>query len=92
LIISHRKPDGGVSPFENKEEEQEGQEDHALEACAQDILRAIADKDFKHLALALRAAFDVLESEPHEEAEHDSPSPHSYDAQNKLAAKERDKG
>ncbi len=79
VIISHRKPDGaGI-----QESHTEG-EDPALEACAEDIIRAIHDKDAKHLALALRSAFECLESEPHKEGPHTN----DYDEQNEKAGQE----
>lgn len=74
LIVEQRKPDG------NKEV---SQEDQGLEACAQDAINAIHAKDAKALASALRAAFELMELEPHEEG------PHTYDAQNRKAALER---
>ncbi len=77
LIVAHRKPDGG-----QEESHSEGNENSALEACAEDLIRAIHAKDGMHVALALRAAFDVLESEPHEEGPHTN----DYDSQNEEAA------
>ena len=47
-----------------------GDDDQALIAAAQDIMRAINMKDYKHLALALRSAFQILDSEPHDEGPH----------------------
>ena len=66
LIVETRKPDG------IEEQGMEG-EDPALEAAAEDILRAITAKDAKHLALAMKAAFDIMESSPHEEAGEEEP-------------------
>lgn len=66
LIISQRKPDASIQV-----EHQEGDEDHAMKAASEDILRAITSKDSQHLALALRAAFDILDSEPHAEGPHE---------------------
>ncbi len=77
LIISHRKPDGG-----KVESHMEGDEHQPLEAAAEDLIRAINSKDSKHLALALRAAFDILSSEP--ESEDDN----SFDSQNEKAARD----
>lgn len=78
LIVKMRSPDG---PIENEPEDNDSA---ALEACAEDILRAISAKDSKQLAQALQSAFEVLESQPHDEAGEDEekPFPHSYDAQN----------
>jgi hypothetical protein len=69
VIVSTRKPD-------EKDDQEPSDSSAAMEACAQDIIRAIEQKDSKHLALALQAAFECMESEPHEE------SPHTYEAQN----------
>jgi hypothetical protein len=62
LIVENRQPDGSAM-----EKEPEG-DDSALESCAEDLLRALNMKDIQAIASALRSAFLVLESEPHEEA------------------------
>lgn len=64
VIVKQRAPD---SPDQSEED---GQDDSALHAAAQDILRAISDNDSKHLALAIRAAFEICDSYPHEEGPH----------------------
>ena len=64
LIIERRKPD------ETPDQDESSEGDDILEAAASDILNAIEQKDSKHLALALRAAFQILDSEPHEEGPH----------------------
>lgn len=51
-----------------KREPDEEPEFDTLEAAAEDLCRAIEAKDYKAIAAALRAAFDLLESQPHEEA------------------------
>lgn len=79
VIVSQRKPDGSKEEIGN-----EGEENHGLIACAEDLIRAISQKDPQHIALALRAAFQILESEPHEEGEHTN----DYDDQNEKAAQE----
>jgi len=63
LIVAKRKPDGT-----HEEQHSEDQEDHGLEACATDLIRAIHAKDSTAAAAAMRAAFELMESEPHEEA------------------------
>lgn len=76
LIIKQRTPD--EKPQENQEDDQ----DAAINACAQDLISAVHARDVKAVAEAMRSAFDILESMPHEEMEHDeNPEPHSYDAQ-----------
>jgi hypothetical protein len=60
-----------VQHFETKsKEEDKDSEDSALIAAAQDIVRAIESKDFKHLAMAIRSAFQILDSEEHVEGPH----------------------
>lgn len=73
VIVSHRKPDGG-----KMEQPNESDQDHAMEAAAEDIIRAISSKDSQHLAHALRSAFEILQSEPDKE--------NSFDEQNEKAA------
>lgn len=77
LIIAQRKPDGGTDIAH-----EEGDENHALDACSEDMIRAMHAKDIKALSAALRAAYEVLQSEPSMESDG------SYDDQNALAAKE----
>lgn len=80
VMIKHRTPD------EKPEETTEDDKDAAIHACAQDLIDAVHAQDVKGAAEAIRSAFEILESMPHEEAEHTSP--HSYEAQNIQAAKE----
>lgn len=70
LIISQRKPDGG-----KEELHAEGDELHALEACAEDLLRGINSKDPKAIAQALKNSHEICDSYPHEEAEHTNEEP-----------------
>lgn len=88
LIISQRKPDGGKEETHSQENEGEG-----LESAMGDLCRAMASKDEKSMAAAFRAAFQILESEPHDETSDSSDMPaeddNSFDAQNIRAAKER---
>lgn len=74
LIIKNRKPD------EKPESEQQDDKSAAHEACASALLKAIEMKDIKGIADALQHAFELMDSEPHEE------SPHTYEAQNQKAA------
>lgn len=54
-----RKPDEG------KEEDYDG-----LEACMSELAAALKADDSKAAAVAFRSAFDMLEMQPHEEADH----------------------
>lgn len=51
----------GVLTIERKPDTDKGPD--AMDAAAQDILRAIESKDYKHLAEALRSAYQICESE-----------------------------
>ena len=84
VIMSTRKADGGKVETGN-----DGEEGQGLMACAEDLVRAIHAKDSKAVAQAFRAAFEILELEPHAENEDHDVEPHSYDAQNIKAAQER---
>lgn len=71
-FLKPRPSPGGVittvRPSDYKEEKDH--EDHALKAAAEDLKRALDDGDSKHIAMALRAAFQILDAEPHSEGEH----------------------
>ncbi len=51
----------GVMTIERKPDTDQASD--AMDAAAQDILRAIESKDYKHLAEAIRAAYQICESE-----------------------------
>lgn len=53
-----RKPDEGAEEFDS------------MESAAQDLCDAVEKKDIKAVAAALRAAFELMDSEPHVEGEH----------------------
>lgn len=59
-----------VETFSDKPKEEQDSEDSALIAAAQDMIRAIESKDYKHLAMAIRSAFQILDSEEHAEGPH----------------------
>lgn len=51
-----------------REPDQESAYD-SLESAADDLISAVHAKDSKGVCLAIRAAFDLLESEPHSEGD-----------------------
>lgn len=58
------------SPVEHVERKpDEGSDYDMLESAAEDLCKAVESKDYKAIASALRAAFEML-SEPHEEGSH----------------------
>lgn len=79
VIIKQRAPD--TKPEESKTD------DSGIDACAEDLIQAIHARDVKAAAEAIKAAFEILDSEPHEEGSHSEP--HSYDAQNAKAGEQK---
>lgn len=57
------------SSIQKREPDEEADYD-ALESAAEDLCHAIERKDYKAIALAWRAGFQLLEGEPHEEDLH----------------------
>lgn len=53
-----------------KRESDEESEFDPLESAAEDLCHAIEKKDYKAAAEALRAAFELLDAQPHEEGPH----------------------
>ena len=53
-----RKPDDDADAYD------------VMHSAAQDMLNAIESKNVKALAEAIKAAFELMESEPHHEGEH----------------------
>lgn len=47
------------------------EEDMGLMSVAEDLCRAIESKDMKQVAASLRAAFQILDAEPHIEGPHE---------------------
>jgi len=81
VIVRNRKPDG-ISAEQPDEDSGSG----AIDACAEDLMQALQSKDSKAVAAALRAAFEVLESEPHEEAGEEEAN--DFDSMNEKAAEQ----
>lgn len=57
-----------VESIERKPDE--GDEYDVLESAAEDLCHAIDAKDYKAIASALRSAFELMDSQPHDEGEH----------------------
>ena len=58
------------APVQKREPDEE-QEYDALESAMEDFCHAEERKDYQAMAEAFRAAFEILESEPHEEYGHE---------------------
>lgn len=78
LIIKTRTPD---EPAESEDDSSA-----AIESCAHALINAVHARDAKSVAAAMKDAFDILESQPHEEYS----SKHDYDSQNQKAAEEQE--
>jgi hypothetical protein len=68
-----RKPNqGGISTEVRKPDQspEDNEEDQGLMACAEDLINAVHSRDKKATAEALKAAFELMDSEPHNEGEH----------------------
>jgi hypothetical protein len=79
LLVKTREPDAKPDG-----EESEDDSSAAIESCAAALISAIHAHDIKGASEALKDAFEILESMPHDENNEEK---HSYDAQNALAAK-----
>lgn len=75
LIIKSRTPDEPMGD----EPHEAGDENHALEACAEDLIRAIHAKDAKAVAEALKSALECADLDQGDDSS-------DYDAQNIKAA------
>jgi hypothetical protein len=67
-----RKDEASISAPADKIQRKPDEEPEfdTLEAAGQDLIDAIHSKDAKAVAAALRAAFELADSEPHTEGEH----------------------
>ena len=59
-----------IETITREPDEKEEQEYDSLESAAEDLLHALQSKDAKGISIALRAAFEIMDSEPHYEGEH----------------------
>lgn len=64
VIIAQRHP--GKAPEEQTEDDQYD----PMEAAAADLIRAVHEGNEKAVASALKAAFEICDSQPHEEGPH----------------------
>lgn len=63
MVVTQRTPDDYTE-----------EQDTALETASKDMLDAFNSSDYKKLASAFKNAFQICESEPHEEGEHTNES------------------
>jgi len=67
------KREGSVSepPSTIRRDPDDGADFDSLEVAAQDLCDAVHSRNYKAVAEALRAAFELCDSEPHEEGPHE---------------------
>lgn len=73
-FLKKSKDAGAAAPIESlerKPDEPKDEDFDSLEVAAEDILSAMKANDAKALASALRAAFELLEMQPHQEVDHE---------------------
>lgn len=68
-FLKKRKQDAGIAMEYRKPDDEESVD--GLEVAMKDLCDAEEKKDYKAMAAAFRAAFEMLEVQPHEEAPHD---------------------
>ncbi len=67
-FLKNNKDASASMPIESMERKpDDGAEYDSMESAAEDLCNAIKAEDYKAAAAALRAAFELMESEPHEE-------------------------
>lgn len=69
-FLKNSKEASGSGPQEKVTREHDDEDFDSIEVAAQDVIDAVHAKDVKALASALRAAFELCDSEPHEEGPH----------------------
>jgi hypothetical protein len=71
-FLKQKQEGSASSPVESvkREPDEDGQEYDSLESAVADLFDAYKSMDNKAGAAALRAAFDILENQPHEESDH----------------------
>jgi len=71
-FLKHSKEASVAGPVEVKHREPDEEADYdMLESAAEDLISAVHAKNVKSVSAALRAAFEILESQPHEEGPHE---------------------
>jgi len=78
LIMEARSPEGHKTEMHQEQDSDPGA---ALRSCSEDLIRAVHTQNAEAVSSAIRAAFEILESEPHEEG----PQENDYDSMNEQA-------
>lgn len=71
LPFLKNKEASASGPVESiKRSPDDGADYDMLDSAAEDLMHAVHSKDIKAIASALKAAFEICDSQPHEEGEH----------------------
>ena len=68
-FLKHKEASISVNPESVKRKPDHEEEYDFLDSASEDLINAIHSKDSKGVSAALRAAFELMESQPHEENE-----------------------
>lgn len=69
-FLKHDK-DAGTTTLPESVKRDHDEDYDMLESAAEDLMSAVHSKDIKGIASALRAAFEICDSQPHEEGPHE---------------------
>lgn len=69
-FLKNKKQPGVIIQERAPDHPEMQRDDDGLSACAQDLMDGIAKGNKQMIADAIRAAFQILDSEPHEEGPH----------------------
>jgi len=70
-FLKHAKEASSSGSIESIERKPDNEPEYdSLESAAEDLKQALEKGDVKAIAMALRSAFDLCDSEPHEEGLH----------------------
>jgi len=69
-FLFKKKPPTTVVETREPDHVEKDESNHGIKAAAQDLLQGIQDSNPDRVASALQAAFEIFDSQPHEEADH----------------------
>lgn len=69
-FLKDNKEGSASAPVSQQRKPDEAEEYDVLESAAEDLCHALERKDYKAIAAAIRAAFELLDSQPHSEGPH----------------------
>lgn len=71
-FLKNKQEASASGPVEHMKRQPDEESDYdMIDSAAEDLIQAIHSKDVKAVASALKAAFQICDSEPHEEGPHE---------------------